>query len=91
MSQITFYVLEGALALMVLFLIPCLVRLLIGPTPADRLQAIDTITALLIGIVILLGLVQRSALVIDIGIALAAFGFIAVLALARFLAEGRMF
>jgi multisubunit Na+/H+ antiporter MnhF subunit len=91
MSLITFYILEGALAVIVLLLLPCLYRVFVGPSPADRLQAVDTITTLLIGIIILLALIQQSSLILDIGIALAAFSFIATLALARYLSEGRVF
>lgn len=91
MSAAVAFVLEGALALMIVLLLPCLYRLFVGPTLADRLQAIDTITNLLIGVIILLALVQRTPLVIDVAIALAAFSFISVLALARYLSEGRVF
>jgi multicomponent Na+:H+ antiporter subunit F len=91
MDVIKFYLFEGSLAIMILLLLPCLYRVVVGPTPADRLQAMETLTTLLIGIVILLALIQRSVLILDIGVALAAFSFIATLALARYIAEGRMF
>lgn len=80
-----------ALGVMVALLLPCAYRVIAGPRPADRLQAIETTTTLLIGIVILLALVQRTAFVIDIGIALAAFSFVGTLAIARYVAERRMF
>lgn len=79
------------LGLMVLLLLPCAYRVFAGPTAADRLQAVDTITTLMIGIIVLLALVQQSSWLVDIGIALAAFGFIATLAISRYLAEGRVF
>lgn len=79
------------LALMVILLLPCAYRVFTGPTAADRLQAVDTITTLLIGIIVLLALVQQASWLVDIGIALAAFGFIATLAISRYLAEGRVF
>lgn len=82
---------EIGLLLLVALLLPCVYRLFVGPSAADRLQAVDTITTLLIGIIILLALVQKSAWLVDIGIALAAFGFIATLALSRYLSEGRVF
>jgi multicomponent Na+:H+ antiporter subunit F len=80
----------GLIALIVM-LIPTTYRVVIGPHPSDRLQAIDTITTLLIGIIVLLGLLQGSSLVIDVGIALAAFSFVATLAVARYLCEGKVF
>lgn len=79
------------LMLLVLLLFPCVYRVIVGPSAADRLQAVDTITTLLIGIIVLLTLVQQAAWLVDIGIALAAFGFIATLAIARYLSEGRVF
>lgn len=82
---------EIGLLLLVGLLLPCVYRLFAGPSAADRLQAVDTITTLLIGIIVLLALVQGAAWLVDIGIALAAFGFIATLALSRYLSEGRVF
>lgn len=82
---------ETGLVLLVVLLLPCVYRVFAGPTAADRLQAVDTITTLLIGIIVLLAVVQKSTWLVDIGIALAAFGFIATLAMSRYLAEGRMF
>jgi multisubunit Na+/H+ antiporter MnhF subunit len=55
------------------------------------LQAVDTITTLLIGIIVLLALVQRTSFIVDIALALAAFGFIGTVAIARYLGEGRVF
>jgi multisubunit Na+/H+ antiporter MnhF subunit len=75
-----------AMVAMVLQLVLCGYRVIRGPSPADRLQA-----AVLIGIIIVLGLVQRSSLLIDVGIALAAFAFVGTVAIARYLSEGRMF
>jgi multicomponent Na+:H+ antiporter subunit F len=62
-----------------------------GPAPADRLQAVDGATTLLIGIIILLTLVQQTAMLVDVGIALAALSFVGTLAVARYLAEGKVF
>jgi multisubunit Na+/H+ antiporter MnhF subunit len=83
--------LDIALVIMVLLLAACTWRVIVGPSPADRLQAIDTVIAVLVGIIVLLALVQGNAMIIDVGIALAAFGFVASIAIARYLAEGRMF
>lgn len=91
METLMYYAVEVALALLIFCLAPLMYRVIVGPTPADRLQALETFTTVLIAIVILLAVLQRAAWLIDIGIALAAFGFIAVLALARYLAEGRVF
>ncbi|MCU0514344.1 MAG: monovalent cation/H+ antiporter complex subunit F [Anaerolineae bacterium] len=91
MNPLVFTVVQIALGILIVLLLPCAYRAVIGPGPADRLQAVETTTTLLIGIIILLMLLQDSALVIDVGVALAAFGFIATLAIARYLSEGRVF
>ena len=67
---------QAALLILVALIFPCVYRVWIGPSPADRLQAIDTITTLLIGIIIVLALLRDTVMFIDIAIALAAFAFI---------------
>lgn len=80
--------LHAALLVLVLCLAPPVARVLRGPTPADRLGAIDMITTLLIGIIIMLALLQGFSIYVDVAIALAAFAFISTLALARYISEG---
>ncbi|MFN8378150.1 MAG: monovalent cation/H+ antiporter complex subunit F [Anaerolineae bacterium] len=91
MSHAVLLVVNIALTILVLLLLPCAYRGLRGPTPADRLQAVEITTTLLIGIIVLLTIQQGSSLIIDVGIALAALAFIATLAIARYLSEGRVF
>jgi multicomponent Na+:H+ antiporter subunit F len=91
MSEIISAVVQMAVIIMIVYLVPCTYRVLAGPSPADRLQAIDTTTTLLIGIIVLLALLQGSSFVVDVALALAAFSFVATLAIARYLSEGRMF
>jgi multisubunit Na+/H+ antiporter MnhF subunit len=55
------------------------------------LQAIDAITTLMIGIIIVLALLQGISMFIDVALALAAFGFIGTLALARYISGGKVF
>lgn len=91
MSELAQTVTQIAVIIMIGLLLPCAYRVFAGPSPSDRLQAIDTITTLLIGIIILLALVQGSSFVVDVALALAAFSFVATLAIARYLSEGRAF
>ncbi|MDX2141188.1 MAG: monovalent cation/H+ antiporter complex subunit F [Chloroflexota bacterium] len=91
MSEFLNLAAQVALIVMIVLLVPTTYRVWVGPTPADRLQAVDTITTLLIGIIVLLGIVQGSALIIDVGIALAAFSFVGAIAIARYLCEGKVF
>ncbi len=91
MSEVAVIAVHGALIVLVLLIVPCIYRLGIGPTAADRLQVTDTITTLLIGIIVVLALIRNDGMFVDIAIALAAFGFIGTLALARYIGEKRIF
>lgn len=91
MSPIVQTGIQVALIVLVLLILPCAYRLWTGQTAADRLQAIDIITTLLIGIIIVLALLRDSSMFIDVAIALAAFSFIGTLALARYISEGKVF
>jgi len=82
---------QAALIVLVILIIPCAYRVWRGPSAADRLQAIDAITTLLIGIIIVLALLRGTVMFIDVAIALAAFGFIGTIALARYISEGKAF
>ena len=44
MSDFVHLGVQAALVVLVLLMIPCAYRATVGPTPADRLQAIDTMT-----------------------------------------------
>lgn len=82
---------QGALIVLVVLIIPCAYRVWAGPTAADRLQAVDTITTLLIGIIVVLALLEGVGMFMDVAIALTAFAFIGTLALARYISEGKVF
>ena len=80
-----------ALVVQVVLLLLSALRAAIGPSLADRLLAIDLITTILIGVIIVLALMNENESLIDIGIALAALSFIATLALTRYISEGKVF
>lgn len=82
---------QAAMVVLVLLILPCAYRAWVGPTVPDRLQAIDTITTLLIGIIVVLALLRNTAMFIDVAITIAAFAFIGTIALARYISEGRAF
>lgn len=91
MSPLTLLILQLVLITLIVLLIPCVYRIAAGPTAADRLQAIDTITTLLIGMIVVLAALRQEWMFVDVAIALAAFGFIGTIALARYISEGKMF
>jgi multicomponent Na+:H+ antiporter subunit F len=75
--------------LMICFLL-CLIRLMLGPTTADRAVAIDTLGILIVGFCAILSIPTGRDWYIDIAIAWALQSFIGALALAKYL-EGRGF
>jgi multicomponent Na+:H+ antiporter subunit F len=62
-----------------------LVRLVLGPTVADRVVAIDMLSVLTVGFAGLRALAADEAAYLDIALALALAGFLGTLAFARFI------
>jgi multicomponent K+:H+ antiporter subunit F len=63
-------------------------RLLAGPDATDRVLALDTLYVNTVALVILLGLRLASDLLFEAALVIAMLGFIATIALARFIARG---
>jgi len=68
----------------------CLIRLLLGPSAADRAVTVDTLGILIVGFCAILSIPTGRGWYIDIAIAWALQSFIGALALAKYL-EGRGF
>lgn len=68
----------------------CLMRLFLGPTPADRAVSVDTLGILIVGFCAILSIPTGRDWYIDIAIAWALQSFIGALALAKYL-EGKGF
>ncbi|MDB5507384.1 MAG: transporter protein [Devosia sp.] len=62
-----------------------LVRLVIGPTLPDRILALDLLTTLTIGCIVIFAIRTGMTLYLDLAIGLALIGFLATVALARYL------
>lgn len=60
------------------------IRLMLGPSLADRVVSLDLVTVLLIAIAALLALKTGEAVYLDLGLALALVGFLATVAFARY-------
>ncbi len=63
-------------------------RLLRGPTPADRVLAIDTLYINAVALVVLLGIRLGTDLLFEAALIVAMLGFISTVALARYLSRG---
>ena len=60
------------------------IRLVLGPSLADRVVALDLVTVLLIALAALLAIKTGEAVYLDLGLALALVGFLATVAFARY-------
>jgi len=63
-------------------------RLLIGPSSADRILALDTMYINSIALIVLLGLYFESTLYFEAALLIAMLGFVSTAALAKYLLRG---
>lgn len=87
-TEILLHATTGALGLLTAALALALVRLIRGPTLADRILALDTMTTLGIGFVGVIAVRTGIALYLDIAVAVGLVGFLSTVALARYLMSG---
>lgn len=82
------------LAVLIAFVAVCvaqvisMVRLVIGPAPGDRILALDTMVVNAIGLIVLLGISQGTAIYFEVALIIAMLGFVSTVALCRFLLRG---
>jgi len=77
-----------ALALVILMII-CLVRAILGPTVPDRVVALDAINTLAIAELVTLGALLEEIVFIDVAIVYTMLAFVSTLYIAKYL-EGRL-
>lgn len=73
-----------ALGLTLIGTIAGCIRLVLGPSLADRVVSLDLVTVLLVAITALLALTTGEAAYLDLGLAIALVGFLATVAFARY-------
>ncbi len=74
-----------ALVMLTLALLLSLTRIVIGPTLADRVLALDLLTVVVMGFIGAIAIRTGLMLYLDIAIAIALLGFLATIALARYI------
>ena len=82
------WALNFATAMVALALALCGWRLLRGPSLPDRILALDMLSINAVALLFLLGLRWRTALLFEAGLLIALLGFVATVALARFVVRG---
>jgi multicomponent K+:H+ antiporter subunit F len=78
----------AALLMMVAALVLTMWRLLRGPSVADRIVALDTLSINTVALLVLLGIVRDSALYFEAAILIALLGFLGTVALCKFVLRG---
>jgi multicomponent Na+:H+ antiporter subunit F len=84
-ADLLHYATTLGLALLTLAFAIAFVRLVRGPTLADRILALDTMTTLAVGYIAIVAVRTGIMLYLDVAIALALVGFLSTVALARYL------
>ncbi|WP_137132064.1 cation:proton antiporter [Rhizobium sp. FY34] len=74
-----------ALALLVVSFLLTVCRVILGPTLADRVVALDMLVGIAIGFIAVIAVKTGFTLYIDVAIALGLVGFLATVAFARFI------
>ncbi len=63
-------------------------RMLLGPTASDRAVALDAVTTITTGALLLLGITVKRVIFLDVALVYAVLGFITTLAFARYIEGG---
>ncbi|MCU0509199.1 MAG: monovalent cation/H+ antiporter complex subunit F [Anaerolineae bacterium] len=91
LQQVLVVVLNVALAIHIGLIGISVYRLWRGENLVDRLIGADLVTTLMLAILVLIALIELNALYIDVALGLAALGFVGAIALAKYIADERMF
>ncbi len=62
----------------------CIIRLIMGPTSADRLVALNILSGVVLAFLVIRGVSEGRVLYLDVALVYDIFGFLGFLAIARF-------
>ncbi|MFN3704651.1 MAG: monovalent cation/H+ antiporter complex subunit F [Thermoflexales bacterium] len=91
MQEIFYTVVVGALIAHIGLIAVAVWRVWRGDTVMDRLVAVDAISTIVLAIFVLLALIEQDALFMDTALGVALISFISTIALARYIANHKMF
>ncbi len=80
------YQIAGAIALAAILL--AFIRMIKGPTAADRVVALDAMTIISISLIIFLAATLQRVIYIDIALVYGLISFVGIVAIARYLERG---
>ncbi len=91
MQPILSIVLHAALIVHIALLAVCVWRVWRGENVIDRLLGSDLVGTLTLAILVLIALIRLNPAFIDVALGLAALAFVGTIALAKYIADQRMF
>ncbi len=83
--------LDVTLSFMMISLIPCIYRIIKGPTIPDRVIALDAMTMVIVVMLGIYSFVQGSIFFMDVALVLAIISFVGTVTISRYLDEGAVF
>lgn len=83
--------LDFSLTFMVIAIIPCIYRIIKGPTIPDRVIAVDAMTTVIIAMLGIYSYVQGSVFFMDVALVIAIISFVGTVTISRYLDEGAVF
>ncbi|AGB05020.1 multisubunit Na+/H+ antiporter, MnhF subunit [Aciduliprofundum sp. MAR08-339] len=72
----------------IVWILLSLLRVIFGPTAADRVVALDTINTLIVAVMVVLSVAYRELIYVDIAIVYALLSFVSTLYIAKYLEGG---
>lgn len=87
----TTHLLDIALVFMVLSVIPCIHRVIKGPTIPDRVIAVDALATVIVVMLGVYSFVQESVFFMDVALVISIIAFVGTVTIAKYLDEGVVF
>ncbi len=83
--------LDIALVFMALAMIPCVYRILIGPTIPDRVVGLDAMATVMVVMLGVYSFIHESVFFLDVALVLSIISFLGTVAISKYLDEGVVF
>jgi len=84
-------ILQVAMVFMALAMIPCMYRILVGPTILDRVVGLDAMATVMVVMLGVYSFVHESVFFLDVALVLSIISFLGTVAISKYLDEGVVF
>jgi len=86
--NLTYWIFQVSFYILMLAMVLAFIRFLKGPTPADRVVALDGLTICGISVIVFIALFAQRVIYLDVAMVYALLSFLGVIAVARYLEGG---